>query len=184
LLKNGKEDRVYMFASTSKITLAGAGISAMAASPTNIAHTKKLLNAQTISYDKVNQLRHVRFFEQKGGISTHMENHAAILKPKFDVVLKVLKENLSGCAEWEKPKGGYFVSVNTPEGCAKRVVDLCRDAGMILTAAGAAFPYGKDPLNRNIRIAPSYPDVNELKEAMELFSICVKIAAAERQMAL
>lgn len=185
LVKQGNQDLIYMFASTSKITLAGAGISAMAASPANIAQTKKLLNSQTISFDKVNQLRHVRFFGDIQGLYAHMEKHAGILKPKFQVVLKALQENLAeyNCAQWENPKGGYFVSVNTLEGCAKRVVELCKEAGMVLTGAGATFPYGKDPLNRNIRIAPSYPTVEELEKAMELFCLCVKIASVEKLLA-
>ncbi len=181
----GNEDRVYMFASTAKITFAGGGISAMAASPNNIAQSKKLLNAQTISYDKINQLRHTRFFNGIQGLNTHMEKHAAILKPKFEAVLSALESNLAAldCAEWEKPKGGYFVSVNTMDGCAKRVVALCKEAGVVLTGAGATYPYGKDPKDSNIRIAPSFPPVDELVTAMELFCLCVKIASVEKLLA-
>ena len=184
-VKAGTEDRVYMFASTAKITFAGGGISGMAASPANISYTKKLMNAQTISYDKINQLRHVRFFGGIDGLYAHMEKHAAILKPKFDAVLKALNENLSscGCAEWENPKGGYFVSVNTMDGCAKRVVALCKEAGVVLTGAGATYPYGNDPRDRNIRIAPSFPPVNELVTAMELFCLAVKMASVEKLLA-
>lgn len=184
-LAQGHEDRVYLFASTSKITFAGSGISAMAASPANIAYTKKLLNAQTISYDKLNQLRHVRFLEDIHGIHAHMEKHAAILKPKFQAVLHALETQLAplDCAQWENPKGGYFVSVDTLPGCAKRVVALCKEAGVVLTGAGATYPHGQDPQDSNIRIAPSYPPVEELVKAMDLFCLCVKLASAEKLLA-
>ncbi len=181
----GNSDRVYLFASTAKVTFAGGGISAMASSPANIAYTKKLMNAQTICFDKINQLRHVRFFDNTEGLYAHMEKHAAILKPKFEAVLKTLDEHLTqlDCAHWEKPKGGYFISVDTMDGCAKRVVALCKEAGVVLTGAGATFPYGKDPRDRNIRIAPSYPPVDELVTAMKLFCLCIKIASVEKLLA-
>ncbi|MEG1501383.1 MAG: aminotransferase, partial [Clostridiales bacterium] len=185
LKANGKEDMVYMYSSTAKITFAGGGISAMAASPANIDYTLKQLTVQTISYDKMNQLRHCKFFGDINGLYKHMEKHAAILKPKFQVVLATLDQELSelDCAEWKNPKGGYFVSVNTMEGCAKRVVQLCKEAGVVLTGAGATYPYGNDPYNSNIRIAPSYPPVNELQQAMALFCICVKLASVEKLLA-
>ena len=178
----GNPDRVYIFASTSKITFAGAGISAMAASPVNIAYQKKLLNAQTISYDKVNQLRHVRFLKNFDGLMALMAEHAKIMKPKFDLVNQMLERELGGlgCATWKHPKGGYFVSVDVMDGCAKRVVALCKEAGVVLTGAGATFPYGKDPRDRNIRLAPSYPGLDELEKSMELFCLAVKLAAVEK----
>lgn len=178
----GNPDRAYIFASTSKITFAGAGISAMAASPVNIAYQKKLLNAQTISYDKVNQLRHVRFLKNFDGLMALMAEHAKIMKPKFDLVHQMLERELGGlgCATWKHPKGGYFVSVDVMDGCAKRVVALCKEAGVVLTGAGATFPYGKDPRDRNIRLAPSYPGLDELEKSMELFCLAVKLAAVEK----
>jgi aspartate/methionine/tyrosine aminotransferase len=177
----GNEDMVYMFASFSKISFPHGGISALAASPANIAHTKKYLNAQTISYDKINQLRHARFFKDKAGVLAHMAKHAEILAPKFSMVLDSLEEELMplDIGHWTKPKGGYFVSVFLPKGCAKRTVELCKQAGVELTGAGAPFPYGKDPADSNIRIAPSFPPVAELKQAMEVFCLCAKMAAIE-----
>ena len=177
----GNEDMVYMFSSFSKISFPHGGISAMAASVANITHTKKYLNAQTISYDKINQLRHARFFRDKAGVMLHMAKHAQILAPKFSMVLDSLESELAplGIGEWAKPKGGYFVSVFLPQGCAKRTVELCKQAGVELTGAGAPFPYGKDPLDSNIRIAPSFPPVAELQQAMEVFCVCAKMAAIE-----
>ena len=177
----GQEDLVYMFSSFSKISFPHGGVSAMAASPANIAHTKKYLNAQTISYDKINQLRHVRFFKDKAGVQAHMAKHAEILAPKFSMVLDCLEGELTplGIGRWTKPKGGYFVSVFLPKGCAKRTVELCKQAGVELTGAGAPYPYGKDPEDSNIRIAPSFPPVDELKQAMEIFCLCAKMASIE-----
>ncbi|MCL1905432.1 MAG: aminotransferase class I/II-fold pyridoxal phosphate-dependent enzyme [Clostridiales bacterium] len=177
----GQEDKVYMFASFSKISFPHGGISAMAASEANIAHTKKYLNAQTISYDKINQLRHARFFKDKAGVQAHMAKHAGILAPKFSMVLDSLEKELTplGIGHWTKPKGGYFVSVFLPKGCAKRTVELCKQAGVELTGAGAPYPYGKDPQDSNIRIAPSFPPVAELAQAMEVFCLCAKMAAIE-----
>ena len=179
------EDMVVEFCSTSKITFPGAGVSALIASDNNIASIKKRLNAQTISYDKMNQHRHVKFFGDANGVRNHMKKHAAILKPKFDMVLRHLDNELSGrgIASWVSPKGGYFISLDVLEGCAKRVGALCKEAGVTLTTVGATFPYGKDERDSNIRIAPSYPPVEELDLAAELLCICVRLAAAEKYLA-
>ncbi|PAE88306.1 aminotransferase class I/II-fold pyridoxal phosphate-dependent enzyme [Shouchella clausii] len=181
----GYPDRVYMFASTSKVTFPGAGISAFVSSEANLAYAKKQLSVQTIGYDKINQLRHVRFFEQIGGVGELMKQHAQLIKPKFDQVNRTLTEELGGkgIAEWSEPQGGYFISLDTLDGCAKRVVSLAREAGVILTGAGATFPYGKDPRDRNIRIAPTFPSVEELKKAMEVVSVCVELASVEKLLA-
>ena len=180
--KAGNPDRVYEFCSTSKVTFAGGGISAIATSTANIEWIKKSLNAQTISYDKLNQLRHVVYFKNADGIKAHMEKHAEFLRPKFDAVLEMFDKELgeTGVATWLKPMGGYFVSVDTMEGCAKAVVAKCKEAGVVLTGAGATFPYGKDPKDCNIRIAPSYPTPEELSEAAKLFTLCVKIVSIEK----
>lgn len=179
------EDMVVEFCSTSKITFPGAGVSALIASDNNIASIKKRLNAQTISYDKMNQQRHVKFFGDANGVRNHMKKHAAILKPKFDMVLRHLDNELSGrgIASWVSPKGGYFISLDVLDGCAKRVGELCKEAGVTLTTVGATFPYGKDEKDSNIRIAPSYPPVEELDLAAELLCICVRLAAAEKYLA-
>lgn len=181
----GNEDMVIEVCSTSKITFPGAGVSALAASDNNIKAIKKRLNAQTISYDKMNQHRHVEFFKDVNGILAHMKKHAAILKPKFDMVLKHLNQELAGLgiASWTEPKGGYFISLDVLDGCAKRVGELCKEAGVVLTTVGATFPYGKDPNNRNIRIAPTYPPLDELDTAAELLCVCVRLAAAEKFLA-
>ncbi len=181
----GNEDMVIEVCSTSKITFPGAGVSALAASDNNIKAIKKRLNAQTISYDKMNQHRHVEFFKDLNGILAHMKKHAAILKPKFDMVLKHLNNELAGLgiAEWTEPKGGYFISLDVLDGCAKRVGELCKEAGVVLTTVGATFPYGKDPNNRNIRIAPTYPPIEELDTAAELLCVCVRLAAVEKLLA-
>ena len=178
----GNPDRVYIFASTSKITFPGAGIAMMAASENNITWTKKLLGIKTIGPDKMNQLRHVRFLKDMDGILNHMKKHAAILKPKFDMVLDLLESELGGknIATWNKPNGGYFISFNTMPGCAAATLKLAADAGVIMTPAGATFPYSKDPQDRNIRIAPTLPPVAELKTAMELLCICVQIASIQK----
>ncbi|MCL1974821.1 MAG: aminotransferase class I/II-fold pyridoxal phosphate-dependent enzyme [Firmicutes bacterium] len=177
----GQEDLPYIFSSFSKISFPHGAISAMAASPANIAHTKKYLNAQTISYDKINQLRHARYFKNKAGVLAHMAKHAEILAPKFSMVLDLLEAELTplGIGCWTQPKGGYFVSVFLPKGCAKRTVQLCKQAGVELTGAGAPYPYGNDPQDSNIRIAPSFPPLEELKQAMEIFCLCAKMAAIE-----
>ena len=178
----GNEDMVIEVCSTSKITFPGAGVSALAASDNNIKAIKKRLNAQTISYDKMNQHRHVKFFKNVDGILAHMKKHAAILKPKFDMVIKHLNNELAGLgiASWTEPKGGYFISLDVMDGCAKRVGELCKEAGVVLTTIGATYPYGKDPNNRNIRIAPSYPPTEELDIAAELMCICVRLASVEK----
>ncbi len=180
--KTGKENMVFIFASTSKISFPGAGVAIMAGSAANVKQITKLMGIQCISYDKINQLRHVKFFKNVDGIMAHMEKHKAIIAPKFNMVLDMLNENFSelGILEWNKPNGGYFVSVNTLDGCAKRVVKLCKEAGVVLTSAGATFPYGIDPRDRNIRIAPTYPPVSELEAAMKIFCVSVKLASAEK----
>ena len=180
--EHGNADMVYEFASTSKITFPGAGISVMATSENNLAYLKKLLAIQTISYDKVNQLRHVLYLKDKAHTLELMKKHAAILGPKFRVVLDMLEAEIAprGLAEWQKPVGGYFVSVNTNKGLAKRTLALCKQAGVVMTSAGATFPYGVDPDDRNIRIAPSLPPAEELKTAMEVFCISLRLAALEQ----
>ena len=179
--KAGNPDMVYEFASTSKITFPGAGISVMACSEDNQAYLQGLLKYQIISYDKVNQLRHVRFLQSKAHTVEIMQRHARVLAPKFSCVLDTLKREIGplGLAVWEEPKGGYFVSVNTLPGLARRTLELCAQAGVTMTAAGATYPYGKDPYDSNIRIAPSYPALEELEKAMEIFCLCLKLAALE-----
>ena len=178
----GSEELFIEVTSTSKISFPGAGVAALAASDNNITAIKKRMTIQTIGNDKLNQLRHARYFKDVDGLKNHMKKHSAIIKPRFDVVLNFLSKELEGLgvAEWFEPNGGYFVSVNVENGCAKRVVALLKDAGVTMTGAGATFPYGKDPEDRNIRIAPTYPPIDELKIAMELFCICAKLAAVEK----
>ncbi len=180
--KTGKEDMVLEFCSTSKVTFPGAGVAAMAASENNLAVFKKRYNFQTIGYDKLNMLRHVKYFGNKDGVLAHMQKHRAVLEPRFGMVLDTLDKELAGLgvAEWTKPNGGYFVSVDVMKGCAKRVVSLCKEAGVVLTGAGATYPYGKDPDDSNIRLAPTYPPIEELEKAMDIFCICVKMAALEK----
>lgn len=180
--KTGNEDLPILFCSTSKITFPGSGVAAMAASENNMAVFKRKYQYQTIGFDKLNQLKHVRFFGDYQGLLNHMQLHRGILEPKFQTVLSLLDEELlgRGVASWTKPNGGYFVSVNVLSGCASRVVSLCREAGVVLTNAGATYPYGKDPNDSNIRLAPTYPPVSELETAMQLFCICVKLAAVEK----
>lgn len=177
----GNADMVYEFASTSKITLPGAGVSVMAASEANLAYLEKLLNVQVISYDKVNQLRHARYLRDKAHTLEIMKLHAGVLAPKFRCVLENLEREIAplGLARWQTPKGGYFVSVNTLPGLAKRTLALCKEAGVTMTAAGATYPYGVDPNDSNIRIAPTLPPVEELQTAMEVFCTCLKLAALE-----
>lgn len=180
--KTGKEDMVLIFASTSKISFSGAGVAIMAGSVNNVNQITKLMGIQCISYDKINQLRHVKYFKNVDGIMEHMAKHRAIIAPKFKLVLDMLETEIGGLGvlEWNKPNGGYFISVNTLDGCAKRVVQLCKEAGVVLTSAGATFPYGKDPHDRNIRIAPTYPPLDELEAAMKIFCVSVKLASAEK----
>ena len=178
----GKEDMVVQFASTSKISFPGSGIAAMAASPANVADVKKRMTVQTIGHDKLNMLRHARFFRDADGVREHMKLHAAILRPKFAAVLEALETQLGGkgIARWHKPNGGYFVSVNLMDGCAKETVRLLAEAGVVMTGAGATYPYGRDPQDSNIRIAPTYPSLEELREAMALFCICAELACAKK----
>lgn len=181
--KYQNEDMIYIFASTAKVTYAGAGVSMLAASKNNIADITKALTVFTISFDKINQMRHVKYFDGKfENVLAHMEKQRALIEPKFKVVLDTLNAEIKplGIGEWTEPKGGYFVSFNALPNCAKRIVELCKDAGVVLTGAGAAFPYGKDPDDKNIRIAPTYPEVPELQQAMDLFVLCVKLASAEK----
>ena len=178
----GNPDMVFEYASTSKITFPGAGIAVMAASEANQKYMQKLMGVQTIGFDKVNQLRHVKFLKDRAGTLALMKKHAAIMRPKYRMVLDMLEENIAplGIAEWEKPKGGYFISVNTMDGIAKRTLALCKEAGVVMTPAGATFPYGIDPRDRNIRVAPSLPPVEELKQAMEIFCLSMRLAAQEK----
>jgi len=187
--KGGNPDRAYVFASTSKVTFAGGGICAIASSPANIEHIRKQLSVQTIGFDKINQLRHAKFFVDYGGIIIHMKKHRKIIEPKFNIVCDMLEKELRpnsstsdcshGLGEWHKPRGGYFISFNGLPGTAKRTVELCSLAGVVLTGAGATFPYGRDPEDKNIRIAPTFPPVDELISAMEVFCASVKLASAE-----
>lgn len=180
--KEGRPDMVFEFASTSKITFAGGGISAMAASEANIAYFNKLFAVQMISHDKINQLRHVRYLKDKAHTIEIMKKHASFIGPKFKAVSDILEQEIKplGIAQWNRPKGGYFVSFNTMPGTAKRALELCKEAGVEMTPAGATYPYGIDPLDSNIRIAPSLPPVNELEQAMDVFCTCIKLAALEK----
>lgn len=180
--KCGNEDMIFEFASTSKITFPGAGVAVLVASENNVQQITKLLGMQNISYDKVNQLRHVRYFKNADGVRAYMEKHKAILAPKFDMVIDILTKQLDGLdiLTWNVPKGGYFISVNTLNGCAKEVARLCKEGGVVLTGAGATYPYKKDPDDKNIRLSPSFPPLEDLAKAMELFCICVKLASAEK----
>lgn len=177
----GTEDYFVEFTSTSKISFPGAGVSAIAASKNNVADIKKRLNFQTISYDKLNQLRHVKYFKNVDGIRKHMSRHAEIIAPKFNLVLEMLEKEIAPCGigEWVNAKGGYFISYNTTVGSAKRIGELCKAAGLVLTTVGATYPYGIDPQDKNIRIAPTYPSLKDLEKAMEIFCLCAKIAALE-----
>ena len=180
--KAGNPDRVIMVASTSKISFPGAGVAVMAASDANIAMIKTRMASQTIGYDKLNQLRHVRFFKDADGIRAQMKRHAEILRPKFQAVLDAFEKELGGkgVASWKNPNGGYFISLDVLDGCAKRVGTLCKEAGVTLTTPGATYPYGKDPADRNIRIAPTLPPVAELEQAVALLCVCVQLAACEK----
>lgn len=181
----GNPDMVFEFASTSKITFPGSGVACFACSEANMAYMKKLISAQTISFDKINQLRHALFLKDRATALAHMKKHAEFLKPKFDIVLEYLEREIKplDIGRWHTPKGGYFVSFFTIPGCAKRTNQLAKEAGVVMTAAGATYPYGIDPEDSNLRIAPSYPPVEELKEAMSVFCTCVKLAAAEKLLA-
>ncbi|MBR5486289.1 MAG: aminotransferase class I/II-fold pyridoxal phosphate-dependent enzyme [Oscillospiraceae bacterium] len=183
--KNGTQDMVYIFASTSKVTFPGAGVAVMGMSDNNMALMKKHAGVQAIGYDKINQLRHVKYFGSYDGMLEHMKKLGKALQPKFETVKNTLDKELKGLeiGRWNDPMGGYFVAFDSMDGCAKRIVALCSEAGVKMTGAGATFPYGKDPHDSNIRIAPSYPPVDELKTAMELFCLCVKLASVEKLMA-
>lgn len=180
--KAGNPDMVFEFASTSKVSFPGSGIAALATSANNIADIKKQLTIQTIGHDKLNQLRHVRFFKDINGLKEHMRKHAEFIRPKFEAVESVLEEELSGLGigSWTEPKGGYFISFDAMDGCAKAIVAKCKEAGVKLTGAGATFPYGKDPKDSNIRIAPSFPTPEEMKQAADLFVLCVKLVSVEK----
>ncbi|MDO5117488.1 MAG: aminotransferase class I/II-fold pyridoxal phosphate-dependent enzyme [Eggerthellaceae bacterium] len=184
-IEAGNPNRYFKFASTSKVTFPGAGIAAMAASPENIAEIKKRIGIQTIGYDKINQMRHVLFLKDAKGIAEHMSKHAAIIRPKFELVCAKLEEGLkdAGVGSWTNPNGGYFVSFDAPEGTAKRIVSLAKEAGVVMTGAGATWPHGDDPYDSNIRIAPTLPPLEELDAAMDVFVCCVKLAAIEKMLA-
>lgn len=180
--KAGNPDMVYEFVSTSKVSFSGAGISAFASSKANVEEAKKFMTIQTIGHDKVNQLRHARYFKDINGMLEHMKKHAAIMRPKFEAVLQVLDRELGGLGigEWTRPRGGYFISYDAMEGCAKKIVAKCKEAGVVLTGAGATFPYGIDPKDSNIRIAPTYPTSEEMAAATDLFVLCVKLVSVEK----
>lgn len=179
--KAGNPDMVYIFFSTSKISFPGSGVSAIASSLTNIDFILSHMTVQTIGHDKINQLRHARFFKDMDGLNEHMKKHAQLLRPKFEAVLNTLDKELSGLeiGSWIKPRGGYFISFNALPGCAKDIVAKCKALGVILTGAGATFPYGKDPEDSNIRIAPTFPSVEEMEEAAKVFVLCVKLSSVE-----
>lgn len=183
--KAGNPDMVYEFCSTSKISFSGAGVAAIASSKPNLDCIRKAMTIQTIGYDKINQLRHVRYFKDFNGIREHMKKHAALMRPKFEAVLSVLDRELSGAGigTWTKPNGGYFISFEAMEGCAKAIVAKCREAGVVLTSAGATYPYGIDPRDSNIRIAPSFPTPEEMAMATDLFVLCVKLVSVEKLLA-
>ena len=180
--KQGNVNMIFYFASTSKITFPGSGVAIMAASEENLKQIKSIMTIQTIGFDKINMMRHVKYFGNAEGILQHMKLHASIIRPKFEIVLSAFERELGGLgiADWTSPKGGYFISLNVMDGTAKRVFALCRDAGLTLTDVGATFPYRNDPRDRNLRIAPTYPTSDELKQACELLCLCVKLAAVEK----
>ncbi len=180
--KAGNPDMVYKFSSTSKVTFPGSGIAALAASEANLSEIRKQMTIQTIGHDKLNQLRHVRFFGDIDGMKKHMSKQAAILRPKFEAVTDILEKELGGLGigEWTKPLGGYFISFDALPGCAKAIVANCKEAGVVMTGAGATFPYGKDPKDSNIRIAPSFPTPEEMAQAADLFALCVKLVSVDK----
>lgn len=178
----GNADMVYVFMSTSKMTFPGAGIAAIASSANNLREIRKMISIQTIGSDKLNQLRHVRYFNNIDGIKKHMKSQAEIVRPKFEMVLDILEHELAGLGvgAWTKPKGGYFISFDAMEGCAKAIIEKAKMAGVIMSAAGSTYPYGQDPNDSNIRIAPTYPECNQLRQAIEIFSICVKLVSIDK----
>lgn len=178
----GNPDRVFIFASTSKISFPGAGVAAMACSADNAQHMRKLISFQTIGPNKINHLIHARYFKNADGVKAHMRKHAEILRPKFEMVIDIFEKNLGplNIAQWTKPKGGYFISLDVPEGCAREVVAKAQEAGVKLTGAGATFPYGKDPEDKNIRIAPTFPPVDELRQAMEILCTCIELVVLNK----
>lgn len=180
--KAGNPDIVFEFCSTSKVTFAGGGIAGMAASETNLKYVRESMTVRTIGYDKVNQLRHARYFKNIDGLMEHMKKHADIIRPKFEAVLSVLDRELGGLeiGDWTTPTGGYFISFNALEGCAKAIVAKCKEAGVTLTGAGATYPYGKDPKDSNIRIAPTFPTPEEMAAATDLFVLCVKLVSVDK----
>lgn len=180
--KAGNPDMVYEFCSTSKVTFAGAGIAAIASSSANLNDIRRSMTLQTIGYDKINQLRHARYFKSMEDVAAHMKKHAALIRPKFEKVLEVLDRELGGLeiGSWTRPNGGYFISFDSLDGCAKAIVAKCKEAGMVLTGAGATYPYGQDPHDNNIRIAPTFPTVEEMAQAAELFTLCVKLVSVEK----
>ena len=180
--KAGNPDLVYKFTSTSKVSFPGSGIAAVAASPANLEDFKRHMQFQTIGHDKLNELRHVRFFKDLDGLTAHMKKHADIMRPKFEAVINVLEKELqgTGIGSWIAPKGGYFISFDAMEGCAKAIVAKAKEAGLVMTGAGATFPYGKDPKDSNIRIAPSYPTPEELAVAADIFVLSVKLVSIDK----
>ena len=180
--KAGNPDIVFEFCSTSKVSFAGGGIAGMAASSANLDYIREGMTVRTIGYDKVNQLRHVKYFKDIDGIREHMKKHADIIRPKFEAVLQVLDREIGGLGigEWNKPVGGYFISFEAMEGCAKAIVAKCKEAGVVMTGAGATYPYGKDPKDSNIRIAPTFPTPEEMAEATDLFVLCVKLVSVNK----
>ena len=180
--KAGNPDMVYEFASTSKVSFSGAGIASFASSKANVEEAKRFMTIQTIGHDKVNQLRHTRYFKDIDGLLAHMRKHAEIIRPRFEAVLSVLDKELGGLGigEWTRPRGGYFISFDAMEGCAKAIVAKCKEAGVVLTGAGATYPYGNDPKDSNIRIAPTYPTAEEMAAASDVFVLCVKLVSVEK----